>query len=264
MLNYQILNSRGFALKSKDQLSFFSSTSFSERSLISLCNAGVKQNGRWLVRHINMDIFPGELITLIGPNGSGKSTTAKMALNILEPTEGTVKRRSGLKVGYIPQKLNFSRAMPLNIARLMELTGSLDRDVIDTALKKVGMWHMRNAEVSTLSGGELQRVLFARASARKPDLLVLDEPLHGIDFAGKNTLCQLINDYRNRFNCGIILISHDLHIVMATSDRVLCLNGYVCCSGKPQEVAGSKEYAALFGGEQGSSNLALCKEMSDH
>lgn len=228
------------------KMSFFSTVPLSTRYLVSLCNAGVKKDGHWLVRHIDLDISDGEIITLIGPNGSGKSTTAKMALNILAPTEGQVTWRRRLKVSYVPQKLHFDRAMPLNVARLMELTSPLDRTAIDTALQAVGMQHMRDAEVTTLSGGELQRVLFARASARNPDLLVLDEPLQGIDCSGKRALFQLINECRHRFNCGIMLVSHDLHIVMDASDRVLCLDGHICCSGKPHEVARSKEYAALF------------------
>jgi len=235
----------------------------SPQPLVSLCNAGVKQNGRWLVRHIDLDIFRGEIITLIGPNGSGKSTTAKMALDILPPTEGKVTRQANLKVGYVPQKLHIDRTLPLSVVRLMELTESVNRDTIDQALQEVGMLHMRNAKISTLSGGEIQRVLLARASARKPDLLILDEPLQGVDFSGENALYQLIGEYRDRLDCGIMLISHDLHIVMAASDRVLCLNGHICCSGKPQDVAGSKEYAALFG-KRKNHMLALYEHHHNH
>jgi len=233
------------------------------QSLISLRNAGVQRNGRWLVRNIDLDILRGEIVTLIGPNGSGKSTTAKMALGILPLTEGKMKRQSGLEIGYVPQKLNLDRALPLSVARMMELTGLVGSDAVDRALQEVGMQHMRNAEVISLSGGELQRVLLARASARNPDLLVLDEPLQGIDFSGESALYQLIRNYRDRLNCGILLISHDLHIVMAASDRVLCLNGHICCSGKPQDVAGSKEYAALFG-ERHSHILTLYEHNHDH
>lgn len=215
------------------------------------------------MRHIDLDIFRGEIVTLIGPNGSGKSTTAKMALEILRPTEGNVTRKAALKVGYVPQKLNFDRTLPLSITRLMELTGPVGRETVDEALEEVGMQHMRDAQVSTLSDGELQRVLLARAGARKPDLMVLDEPLQGIDFAGESALYRLIGQYRDRLNCAIMLISHDLHIVMAASDRVLCLNGHICCSGKPQEVAVSREYAALFGKRE-NHMLALYEHHHDH
>lgn len=231
--------------------------------LVSLRKAGVKRNGRWLVRNIDLDIQRGEIITLIGPNGSGKSTTAKMTLGILPPTEGKVKQLPHLKIGYVPQKLNIDGTLPLSVARMMELTGPIGRDAIDQALAEVGMLHMRNAEISTLSGGELQRVLLARAGARKPDLLVLDEPLQGIDFSGEDALYWLISTYRDRLNCGIMLISHDLHIVMAASDRVLCLNGHICCSGKPQDVAASKEYASLFG-KRKNHMLALYEHQHDH
>lgn len=215
--------------------------------LVSINNAGVKNGAHWQVRHISLSIARGEIITLIGPNGSGKSTTAKLAAGILTPTEGAVERSARLKIGYVPQKLYFDKSLPLNVRRLMTLTGPLPEPDIKTALGKAGMAHKEKAEVSTLSGGELQRVLLARAVARKPDLLILDEPLQGVDFSWEAALYQWISDYCKSLNCGVLLISHDLHIVMAASDRVLCLNGHICCSGKPQEVAASAEYINLFG-----------------
>ncbi|RCL00081.1 MAG: zinc transport system ATP-binding protein [Candidatus Tokpelaia sp. JSC189] len=209
------------------------------QSLVSLCKAGVKRNGRWLVRNINLDIMRGEIITLIGSNGSGKTSTAKMVLGILSPTEGKIKQDPNIKIGYVPQKLNIDHALPLSVARMMELTEPIGHDAAGQALAEVGMLHMRNAEISTLSGGELQRILLARARARKPDLLVLDEPMQGIDFSAKDAFYCLISAYRDRLNCGILLISHDLHIVMPISDRVLCLNGHICYSGKLQDIATS-------------------------
>lgn len=235
----------------------------SQPPLVRLRNAGVERSGRWLVRHIDLDIVRGEIITLIGPNGSGKSTTAKMVLDIVQPSEGKMTRQAGLTIGYVPQKLDIDHALPLSIARLMELTGPVDRRSVDKALDEVDMLPMRHAEVSTLSGGELQRVLLARASARKPDLLVLDEPLQGVDFSGEKALYELIGSYRKQLNCGILLISHDLHIVMAESDRVLCLNGHICCSGKPQDVVGSQEFAALFGSRE-NHMLSVYQHHHDH
>jgi len=232
--------------------------------LVSLHKAGVKSGSRWLVRDIDLEIHRGEIITLIGPNGSGKSTTAKMSLGILPPTTGRAKQRPHLKIGYVPQKINISPALPLTVERLMALTGAITQQVMEQSLQEVGMATSVGAEVATLSGGELQRVLLARAVARQPDLLVLDEPLQGVDFAGESALYQLISDYRDRLNCGILLVSHDLHIVMAASDRVLCLNGHICCSGKPREVAGSAEYAALFRAREQAHMLALYQHHHDH
>lgn len=231
--------------------------------LIKLNNAGVSRNGAWLVRNIDLELWRGEIITLIGPNGSGKSTTAKMALKILKPTEGTVLQAPHLRVGYVPQKLHFDQTMPISVARFMELTYPLKKQVIDDALSEVGALHLRSAQVLNLSGGELQRVMLARAAARKPDVLVLDEPLQGIDFTGEAELYELISHYRKRLNCGILLISHDLHVVMAASDKVLCLNGHICCSGKPEEVAMSEQYNALFS-RNGKNVAALYHHNHDH
>jgi len=217
-----------------------------ENTLVRLENAGIFRANRWLVRHIDLEVRAGEIITLIGPNGSGKSTTAKIALRILKPDEGGIWQRPNLKIGYVPQKLTIDKTLPLNVARLMRLTAKLTLQEIESALDEVGMHHLISAPVATLSGGELQRVLLARAAAKKPDLLVLDEPLQGVDVAGETALYALISHYRDRLHCGILLISHDLHVVMATSDHVLCLNGSICCRGRPAEVATSDEYLALF------------------
>jgi len=221
-------------------------TKSSENTLIRLEQAGIVRDNRWLVRHIDLEINRREIITLIGPNGSGKSTTAKMALRILKPDEGKVWQRPNLRIGYVPQKISIDKSLPLNVSRLMRLTTKLKNRDIEKTLDEVGMLTRINAPIATLSGGELQRVLLARACASRPDLLVLDEPLQGVDVAGEAALYALIAHYRDRLGCGVLLISHDLHIVMATSDQVLCLNGKICCRGKPEDVVASDEYQALF------------------
>ncbi|RCL03394.1 MAG: zinc transport system ATP-binding protein [Candidatus Tokpelaia sp. JSC161] len=175
------------------------------------------------MRHIHLDICSGKILTLIGKNGSGKSTIAKIVLHILQPTEGKVERKVAMKVGYVPQKIKLDPAFPLTIARLMELTQPISPQIIHKALQEVNMQHMGNVNVSNLSGGEIQRVLIARASVHKPDLLVLDEPLQGIDFSDKKILYNIIKKYPERFNCGIMLISHDLDIALSISDHVLYL-----------------------------------------
>lgn len=231
--------------------------------LVTLANAGVRRNGRWLVRGVDFSIARGEIVTLIGPNGSGKSTTAKAAIGVLKPDEGQVSRLAGLRVGYVPQKLSIDWTLPLTVERLMTLTGPLSRTDIDTALHSTGVAHLARSEVQHLSGGEFQRALLARAIARKPDLLVLDEPVQGVDFSGEIALYDLIRQIRNRTGCGILLISHDLHVVMAETDTVVCLNGHVCCRGTPQDVSRSPEYRRLFGG-RAADTLAVYSHHHDH
>ncbi|MHB0950422.1 MAG: ATP-binding cassette domain-containing protein [Allorhizobium sp.] len=239
------------------------SENVNERPLVSLSAAGVFRNGRWLVRGVDFSVRRGEIVTLIGPNGSGKSTSAKMAIGVLSPDEGKVERQPGFRVGYVPQKLSVDWTMPLTVWRLMTLTGSLSDNDIVAALESVGIAHLAGAEVQHLSGGEFQRALLARAIARKPDLLVLDEPVQGVDFAGEIALYNLITSIRNRTGCGILLISHDLHVVMAETDTVICLNGHVCCRGTPAAVSQSPEYMRLFGATAGKT-LAVYSHDHDH
>lgn len=235
----------------------------SQPSLVTLSNAGIRRNGRWLVRGVDFSVRRGEIVTLIGPNGSGKSTSAKMAIGVLSPDEGRVERHSGFRVGYVPQKLSVDWTMPLTVRRLMTLTVRLSDAEISAALDSVGIAHLAGAEVQHLSGGEFQRALLARAIARKPDLLVLDEPVQGVDFTGEIALYDLITSIRNKTGCGILLISHDLHVVMAETDTVICLNGHVCCRGTPASVSRSPEYMRLFGANAGRT-LAVYSHDHDH
>ncbi|MEO1747956.1 MAG: metal ABC transporter ATP-binding protein [Pseudomonadota bacterium] len=231
--------------------------------LVTLENAGVYRAARWLVRGVGLTIDAGEIVTLIGPNGSGKSTTAKMALGITKPDEGSVKRRADLTVAYVPQKLAIDWTLPLTAGRFIRLTGNISAQEASEALAATGVSHLAKSEVRTLSGGEFQRVMLARAIARKPALLVLDEPVQGVDFIGEIALYDLIKSIRDDMHCGILLISHDLHVVMAATDRVICLNGHVCCSGTPTAVASSPEYKALFGA-RATSTLAVYEHQHDH
>ncbi len=233
------------------------------QSLVTLDNAGVFRSGKWLVRGVTMTVEPGEIVTLIGPNGSGKSTTAKMALNVIQPNEGTASKRQGLRVGYVPQKLLVDWTLPLTVSRFMRLTGHIKESEAKAAMSATDTLHLSQSEVRTLSGGEFQRVMLARAMATKPDLLVLDEPVQGVDFNGEIALYELIKQIRDELHCGILLISHDLHVVMAATDRVICLNGHVCCSGTPTTVASSNEYKELFGA-RAASGLAIYEHSHDH
>ncbi|WIY53429.1 zinc ABC transporter ATP-binding protein ZnuC [Devosia sp. YIM 151766] len=231
--------------------------------LITLKDAGVRSGGRVLVEGVDLSIRRGEIVTLIGPNGSGKSTTAKLATGVLKPSMGRVTRKPGLRIGYVPQKLSIDWTLPLNVDRLMTLTGHYPEGEIVAALEAVGAARLRKAAVQELSGGEFQRVLFARAMIRKPDLLVLDEPVQGVDFSGEVALYQLIRQIRDTTQAGILMISHDLHVVMAETDTVICLNGHVCCRGTPNAVKTSPEYLALFG-ERAAHTLAIYEHHHDH
>jgi zinc transport system ATP-binding protein len=233
-----------------------------DEPLVSLANAGIARDGRWLVRGVDLAVRPGEIVTLIGPNGSGKSTTAKLALGVLKPDEGQAARRPDLRVGYVPQRISVDWTLPLTVERFMRLTTRLSSGEIDSALARTGITHLHHAQVRTLSGGEFQRALLARAIARKPSLLVLDEPVQGVDFSGEIALYQLITQVRDELGCGILLISHDLHVVMAATDQVICLNGHVCCTGTPEVVASSAEYRNLFGDR--AAALALYRHDHDH
>jgi zinc transport system ATP-binding protein len=224
---------------------------------------GVFRGGRWLIRNVDISIHRGEIVTLIGPNGGGKSTTAKALLGLLRIDEGAVERAAGLRTGYVPQRMLVDRTLPLSVSRMMTLTGHHSAAEVASALALVGIEHLADAPVQTLSGGEFQRALLARAIVRKPDLLVLDEPVQGVDFSGEIKLYRLISEIRRSLGCGVLLISHDLHIVMAETDTVVCLNRHVCCAGAPESVADSSEYQQLFG-LQAADALAVYRHMHDH
>ena len=231
--------------------------------LVTATGMGVAHAHRWLVRHIDLSVHAGEIVTLIGPNGAGKTTIAKVLLGIMAPDEGRIERRAGLRVGYVPQRLAIDWTLPLSVSRLMTLTGPLSAAAMGEALAAVGLAGLGERPVQALSGGEFQRALLARALARKPDLLVLDEPVQGVDFSGEVALYRLIGDIRNATGAGILLISHDLHIVMAQTDRVICVSGHVCCEGTPQSVAESPEYMRLFG-RRTAETIALYRHHHDH
>ena len=230
--------------------------------LVKLNEVGIRQNDKWLVKGVSLKVEKGKIVTLIGPNGSGKSTTAKIALGIYKKIEGQVEKYTN-KVGYVPQKISIDWTLPLRVNDFMLLTENLKDDAINEALSLTGVIHLKNKNLGNLSGGEFQRVLLARAISKKPDLLVLDEPVQGVDFTGEIALYELIKKISDTLNCGILLISHDLHTVMSATDHVVCLNGHVCCSGTPSDVARNNEYKALFG-EQASQTLSIYEHKHDH
>jgi zinc transport system ATP-binding protein len=230
--------------------------------LVKLNNVGFRQNQKWLVQGVSLQVEKAKIVTLIGPNGSGKSTTAKIALGLLKNIEGEVEKFTN-KIGYVPQEISIDWTLPLRVRDFMLLTDKLKDDTIEEALSLTGVVDLKDKSLGNLSGGEFQRVLLARAISKKPELLVLDEPVKGVDFTGEIALYELIKEISEKLNCGILLISHDLHTVMSATDYVVCLNGHVCCSGSPKEVAKNNEYKALFG-EQAAQTLSIYEHKHDH
>ena len=233
-----------------------------KKLLVKLENVGVFRSSKWLVRGISLEINQGQIVTLIGPNGSGKTTTAKMILNILNTDEGLVKGNAN-KMAYVPQKINIDWTMPLRVIDFMKITNSLNNTQITESLSMTGVDKLLYNQIHSLSGGEFQRVLIARAIAKKPDLLVLDEPVQGVDFNGELALYNLIKEISVNLNCGILLISHDMHFVMSTTDHVICLNGHICCSGSPSNVVKNPEYIKLFG-QHNSETLSYYQHLHEH
>ena len=236
--------------------------SIEKNILVKLKDVGFEQNDKWLVKGVSLKVEKGKIVTLIGPNGSGKSTTAKIALGIYKNIEGQVEKFTN-NIGYVPQKISIDWTLPLRVKDFMLLTDNLKDDALDEALTLTGVKHLKDKNLGNLSGGEFQRVLLARAISKQPELLVLDEPVQGVDFTGEIALYELIKKISEKINCGILLISHDLHTVMTATDHVVCLNGHVGCSGSPKDVARNNEYKALFG-DQASQTLSVYEHKHDH
>ena len=233
-----------------------------KKTLLKLESVGFSKNNKWLVEGVSLEVKQGEIVTLIGPNGSGKSTTAKIALGIYKNIEGRVNKFTN-KIGYVPQKISIDWTLPIRVIDFMSLIEEPTDEQINIALNLTSVEHLRNKSLGDLSGGEFQRVMIARAIAKQPDLLVLDEPVQGVDFKGEIALYELIKKISEKLNCGILLISHDLHVVMSTTDFVVCLNGHVCCSGTPQVVAKNNKYQELFG-DRASTILSIYEHKHDH
>ena len=238
-------------------------TPIDKRALVSVRGAWLSRNGRDIVSGVDLDVRPNEIVTLIGPNGAGKSTLVKLVLGIERPDKGQIHRPAATRIGYVPQRFEIGRAMPMTVAGFLSLGGDAKRAGIEAALNEAGVLRTADQQLASLSGGETQRVLIARALLRNPNLLVLDEPASGVDYAGEADLYSLISRLKDARKFGVLLVSHDLHVVMAKSDRVLCLNGHVCCAGRPEAVAKHSEYVRLFGPEAANA-LALYHHHHDH
>lgn len=232
-------------------------------SLVTLNNISVRFGERRVLSDISLTLQPGRILTLLGPNGAGKSTLVRVVLGLLPVSGGTVERDRDLRIGYVPQKLHIDATLPLSVERFMRLRPSVRKADVLPALKRVQAGHLLNSPLQKLSGGETQRVLLARALLNQPQLLVLDEPTQGVDVNGQVALYDLINQLRNELNCAVLMVSHDLHLVMAKTDDVLCLNHHICCSGTPEVVSQHPEFIAMFG-PRGAEQLAIYRHNHNH
>ena len=228
------------------------------RPLLSLRNIEKSFAGQSILHDVSIDLMPGRLLSLIGPSGCGKTTLVKVALDLIKPDSGNVIRAPDLTIGYMPQKLAIDPTLPLRVDRFLQLADR-DKNACVEALEETGAAHLAQRPLRTLSGGETQRVLLARALLRKPDLLVLDEPVQGVDVTGQEALYKLISDIRTHLHCAILMVSHDLHLVMAATDEVVCLNRHICCQGSPEQVSVDPAFVELFGSRQ-----ALYTHHHDH
>lgn len=223
---------------------------------------GVTVKGRQILRHVDLDVMRGRILTVIGPNGAGKTTLVRLALGLIRPTHGSIRRAPGVRIGYMPQRLSLPDSLPLTVQRFLGLARH-DPERLRHGTEEVGIAHLLDRPMQGLSGGETQRVLLARALLAEPDLLVLDEPVQGIDVNGQTELYRLIVRLRDERGCAVMMVSHDLHLVMAATDEVLCINQHVCCSGHPESVSRHPAYLDLFGAID-TKTLAFYTHHHDH
>jgi zinc transport system ATP-binding protein len=236
------------------------------QSLIEAREITVVRGEKTILSSASLKVRNSEIVTLIGPNGAGKTTMVRVILGLLTPDQGSIIRRPNLTIGYIPQKLNIDQTLPITVSRFLLLGAgpkSYSNEKQAKVLNEVGVSEILNIPLQAVSGGEFQRILLARALMRDPDLLVMDEPSQGIDISGQADLFRLITIIRNQRKCGVLMVSHDLHLVMAKTDEVICLNQHVCCSGHPETVANDPNYIQLFG-KKVASTIAIYQHHHDH
>lgn len=230
--------------------------------LLQVSDLSLKQGKRTLLQQISLEVSAGEIVTIIGPNGAGKTTLLRVLLRLLKPTSGGVRQQSKLRIGYLPQKVKIDPVLPLTVRRMMTLTAQYGESEVVQALELTAASYLLEAQMVNLSGGEFQRVMLARALLRNPQLLVLDEPVQGVDYLGETEMYRLIGQIRDQYGCAVLMVSHDLHVVMASTDRVICLDQHICCQGAPADVSAHPEYLRLFGREDGV--LAVYSHHHDH
>ncbi|MDE0004957.1 MAG: ATP-binding cassette domain-containing protein [Rhodospirillaceae bacterium] len=233
------------------------------KPLVAAQAVDVHLGGQQVLESVDIAVHAGEIVTLVGLNGAGKSTLVRTLLGLVPPTHGKVVRSRGLRIGYSPQHVHRDRTLPLTVRRFLTLGGPVKPGQLEAVMTEVGAQGLLDRSLAGISGGELHRALLARALLRKPGLLVLDEPLAGIDISSQSDLYRLIADIRDRHGCGVLLVSHDLHLVMSATDTVVCLNRHICCAGHPRSITSHPEFISMFGTEL-SSALAVYTHTHDH
>lgn len=217
-------------------------------ALITLSDVSFSIDDKNILQSVDLSIDEQEIVTIVGPNGAGKSTLLSLALQLRKPTSGQVKQRQNLRLAYVPQSINRDPTMPVSVMDFLRLAKSVpSKQAIQAILQELGLSQLSKTLINHLSGGELRRVLFARALLNKPELLVLDEPTAGVDVIGQEQFYEQLNELRERYQFAILMVSHDLHLVMSSTDRVICLNQHICCQGQPAHVLHDPHYQALFG-----------------
>ena len=231
--------------------------------LIEITDLSVQYGSKLILQNINLSLADGEIVTIVGPNGSGKTTLFKAIIGTAPINTGTLKIRPNLKIGYVPQQLIIDKTLPITVERFLKVAQKTNVKTLANAMNLVGTEDLLTFQMNNLSGGELQRVLLARALIAQPDVLLLDEATRGLDQPGVATFYRMVDGIRKNTNCAVLMISHDLHVVMGASDKVICLNGHICCEGAPDSVASSPEYKALFGSDV-DGTFALYRHHHDH
>lgn len=232
-------------------------------SLIQVERLSVRYGARTALSDVSLRIAANEIVTIVGPNGSGKTSLLRAIIGAIQPSAGRIVHADNLKIGYVPQKLHIDDTLPITVSRFLKLPGGVAGADVEYVLKEAAVPELEHAQLSQLSGGQFQRVLLARALIGRPNLLLLDEATQGLDQRGSASFYQQIETVRQATGCAVLMISHELHVVMSASDRVICLNGHVCCEGAPAAVASAPEYRALFGTGTGGA-LALYRHEHDH
>ncbi|MBT8459680.1 MAG: metal ABC transporter ATP-binding protein [Boseongicola sp.] len=232
-------------------------------SLISVKNLSISYGANKVLSHVDLSLQPGEIVTIVGPNGSGKTSLLRAIIGATRPARGEITLKPGLKIGYVPQRLHIDETLPITVERFMRLTDHISCETCQASLQAAGVPDLRKRQMTELSGGQFQRVLLARALINRPDVLLLDEATQGLDQPGSAAFYRRIEAVRRETGCAVLMISHELHVVMSASDRVICLNGHVCCEGTPAVVASAPEYRELFGTGTGGA-LALYRHDHDH
>ena len=232
-------------------------------ALVEARGVSVSFGRRNVLNGVDLAVHAGEIVTLIGLNGAGKSTLVRVLLGIVRPSRGRVVRAAGLRIGYAPQHVHRDPVLPMTVRRFLTLGAPANRERLETLLDEVGAGAILDHPLAEISGGELHRVLLARALLREPGLLVLDEALAGVDVTSRSELYRLIAGIRDRHGCGVLLVSHDLHLIMAATDTVVCINRHVCCTGHPRAIVRDPAFVALFGLHV-ANTLAVREHSHDH